>query len=357
MGVARLLRKTRKQVAVSLLSAMTISTFAFANVLGVSAAMTALSITGTGITANSAATGASITPTINFTPANAIGSSDELTIALNGTVADDQILSADVTVGGGCSGTVSLVTVADTTVDPVLEITGVTCTAATPATVVVASGQLVTSSTAGNYAISVRSPADVGAFFFYIGDENDVEITATVDDTLSFVIRNTADNGDQPNVGGANTPNLCDLGNLSTASVQTCSYRLKVSTNAPSGYDITIATDGSLRNAGDTEFINNVTEDTTVTGGTEGYGIAFAGGATTSGTCTEQGNFNDDDTPTATAVTTGINTALLDCAGPNNPAGTDTTNTALVTHRAESDAGTAADSYSQLVTYTVAPSF
>ncbi len=355
--------------SIDLSSARKATTLALATVVVVSsgglffpnsaqAAMTALSITGTGITANSSAINAAITPTINFTPVTAIGATDALVVTLTGTVTSASLASADVTVGGGCSGTVTIAgsPIAISTANPVLSITGVTCTAATPATVIVAASRLVASGTAGNYGIFVSSPFDTGAFFYYVGDENDVQINATVDSVLSFVIRNTADSADQANVnGGAVGPNLCDLGNLSAAGVQTCSYRLKVATNASGGYVVTLATDGSLRKG--TDFIANVTENTLVTSGTEGYGIEFNGGAATGGTVTESGDFADDDTPIATALAVGINTSLYSVDGPNNPTGTDTTNTALVTHRAESDAGTPAGQYIQLATYTVAPSY
>lgn len=352
------LSSARKATSLALATVVVVTSATVFIPNNVQAAMTALSITGTGITANSSAINAAITPTINFTPATAIGATDQLVVTLNGTITSASLASADVTVGGGCSGTVTIAgsPIAISTSNPVLTITGVTCTAATPATVVVAASRLAASATAGNYGIFVTSPADTGAFFYYVGDENDVQINATVDSVLSFVIRNTADNADQPNVGGgAVGPNLCDLGNLSAGGVQTCSYRLKVATNASGGYVVTLATDGSLRKGSD--FINNVAENTLVTAGTEGYGIEFNGGAATVGSVTESGDFADDDTPIATGLVAGINTSLYSVNGPNNPTGTDTTNTALVTHRAESDAGTPAGQYTQLATYTVAPNY
>lgn len=208
------------------------------------------------------------------------------------------------------------------------------------------------SANTGIYSASmIDSQGNYGAVLLYVDDANDVYVTAIVQPTLSFVIR-TADDT-------ANT-NTCDLGVLDTSSVKTCSYRLKVSTNAANGYTISVKTDGDLRKAGtgdvpDADDIDPIAEDTVVTAGTEGYGIAFDGGSVTSGaTVTEVPDFDDDDTPL-------VNTSpvdLLTVNGTNNPAASgDTTNTSLVTHRAAADADTQTGEYHQFVTYYVVANF
>ncbi len=215
--------------------------------------------------------------------------------------------------------------------------------------------------TAGNYEVDAYdSLGGFGSAPIYVGSENQVNILATVDTVLTFVIRTSDDTADLGNVGGSSVgPNLCDLGSLSDSGVQECAYRLKVTTNATSGYTVNIKTDGSLRNTDDSEFIDNVTDDSLVTAGTEGYGISLVGGSCTGDPfgLTELGTFAVDDSPTATGVTSGINTSLYSCTSGNNPSSPDTTNTALVTHRAEADSGTPAGTYTQLVTYTVSASF
>lgn len=226
--------------------------------------------------------------------------------------------------------------------------------------------EVTSPSIAGNYKVDLAdSQGMFGSEFYYVGNENLLNVIASVDPTLTFVIRTADDSGDLGNVGGgAVGPNLCNLGNLSLVGVQECSYRLKIGTNAGSGYSVNILTDGSLRNG--TNFIANVAENSLVTAGTEGYGIAFNSGSYDpdgAGTvfdpiiCTEAGDFNDNDTPTASAITTGINTALYSCAGPNSPLTTDVDNTAIVTHRAEASSSTSAGAYAQLVTYTVSATF
>ncbi len=196
----------------------------------------------------------------------------------------------------------------------------------------------------GNYSISITdtNDGDFGAALVYVGDDNDVTVTAAVTPLLAFAVRNSADTADT---------NICELGVLTTAAVNTCAYRLKVQTNADNGYTVQIDTDGDLNTSGGST-IDAVAENGTVTAGVESYGIAFNGGAATIGTITESGDFNDDDTPLPTSPTN-----LYTSNGANQPASTDTTNTALVTHRAAISSSTDTGNYNQLVSYYVSASF
>ena len=208
---------------------------------------------------------------------------------------------------------------------------------------------------AGIYSIAIvdNNDDDFGAALIYVGDENDVTITAEVQPTLSFAIRNTSDTGDT---------NTCALGVLYTTAVSDCSYRLKVSTNSQSGYDVDFKTDGDLTRDGspgddpDADDIDRITEDGTITAGTEGYGIELVGGASSEGgvSITESDPYDDDDTPLPTA---GVLDEIYTSDGPNNPSGTDTTNTALVTHQAAIDTGTRTGNYIQIVAYYVSATF
>lgn len=208
------------------------------------------------------------------------------------------------------------------------------------------------STTTGNYSIAVTdsNDGDFGSTMVYVGDDNDVNVSAVVQPTLAFAIRNNVDTLDT---------NECDLGVLTLTAVNTCDYRLNVATNADGGYDVSVTSDGDLSKNGvgdvlDIDDIDPIAEDSTVTAGTEGYGIAFVGGSATGGVITESGDFNDDDTP----IPFGSTPVLYNSAGQNNPnpAG-DITNTALVTHRAAIDAATATGNYNQIVTYTVLATF
>ncbi len=204
---------------------------------------------------------------------------------------------------------------------------------------------------AGIYSISFYddNDNDYGSALIYVGDDNDVTVTGEVQPTLSFAIRNSTDTSDT---------NACDLGVLDISSVSTCEYRLKPATNASSGYTVQIDSDGDLRRSGsgdvaDSEDIDPVTENNTVGAGTEDYGIAFNGGSATGGNITESGDFNDDDTPIPISSKTNLYTS----DGPNSPSSPDTTNTALVTHRAAIDNSTNTGNYSHTISYYASASF
>jgi len=216
-------------------------------------------------------------------------------------------------------------------------------------TLAVTTGQLESSAIASNYSQVVMTSSEVGIGMMYVADDNDVLITATVAPNLSLIIRNTADTADT---------NVCDLGELSTSSVSTCDYRVAVGTNASGGLQVQITSDGDLDTAGG-DTIDAVTEDNTVTAGTEDYGIAVTGataGGETGGAftnpITEDGDFNDDDTPIPTSATN----FLSYTSAFQYTQGTTTTST-LVTHRAAIDAATMAGSYDQVVTYTITATF
>jgi hypothetical protein len=220
--------------------------------------------------------------------------------------------------------------------------------------VTVSTSALTTPSSAGNYDFSiVTSGGDSGANFQYVGQANVVQVRAFVPTSLSFVIRNSDDT--------ANT-NVCDLGILSTTSVGSCAYRLKVGTNASSGYVISVSSSGNLTN-GTTSFTNAATGSngsggTNIVAATETYGVNVTKGSTTSGAATTLAAvYNAGNTNSVSYVNTSAAT-LLSSAGTNAPATSgDTANTALVTHNAAISSNTGAGEYTQTVTYTVAPSF
>lgn len=202
----------------------------------------------------------------------------------------------------------------------------------------------------GIYSIAItdNNDNDYGAALIYVGDDNDVTVTAVVAPTLAMAIRNSGDTADT---------NTCPLGALTIAAVNTCAYRVKVTSNAASGYTVNFLADGDLRRSGsgdvaDADDIDPIAENSTVTAGTEGYGIALTGGSATGGSITESGDFNDDDTPIPF-----VSTTIYTSSGTNNPGATDTTNTALVTHRAAIDGGTNTGNYSQIMTYRVTATF
>jgi hypothetical protein len=210
-------------------------------------------------------------------------------------------------------------------------------------------GGLTTPATQGNYSfVLATSSNDHGAAFQYVGQANVVVVTGTVYDTLSFDIRNSADT--------ANT-NVCDLLEITTAAANSCSYRLKVATNAVNGYTMSVATSGGFTN-GLTSFANAAAgaAGTAIVAGTENYGVNVVGGASTTGAAvTVATPYSGSNS--VSYVNTTANT-LYTVAGGNAPtASGDTTNTALITHNAAVSSTTNPGVYTQTVTYTVTPSF
>lgn len=213
------------------------------------------------------------------------------------------------------------------------------------------------SAIAGNYSVAfnetevTRTNEDYGAALFYVGSANVVTVTAEVQPSLAFVIRDSADSTDT---------NTCALGLLTLVSVGQCSYRLKVTTNSTSGYTVQVNTDGDLRRSGsgdvaDALDIDPVSAGVSITSGTERYGVNVAAGSATGGsTPTLAGVFATPDSPLPISSPTNLYTV----AGINSPAASgDTTNTALVTHKAAIAGKTYTGNYTQLVTYTVAANF
>ena len=318
--------------------------------------ITVMSISGTNITSGASATSAAITPTITFTRANTVAPADTVTIVLNGTATSASIAQADVTVSGTCSGTVAMTTVTHPASNPTLSISNITCTAGA-GTVIIAASRLTASASGGNYSIIITTPIDYGAFLYYVGNTNQVKVTATVTPTLSFTIRNTADTAEQATVGGLKT---CVLGVLTTAAVGTCSYRLKVSTNAASGYTVSYKSDARLTN-GTYQFTDAAIggTGTTIVAATEGYGVILTAGASSSGATITRDNTNFGSTVgTSYRITQASGPyAVYASNGTNAPASTDTANTALINHQVAISAATPTGNYTHTITYTVSATF
>lgn len=210
---------------------------------------------------------------------------------------------------------------------------------------------LTTSATPSNSAWEVyTSTGDYGANFQYIGQANVVNVRARVPLILSFAIRNAADTADT---------NLCDMGDLTIAAIGNCEYRLKVATNAKSGYTINVQTSGDFTNGTDV-FANALagTTGTAMAAGTETYGALITKGSVTGagGTTTLASAYNAGLTNYVNYANVAT-AALMTSNKPNSPASTDLVNTTLVRHQAAINANTPAGLYTQTVTYTIAPSF
>jgi hypothetical protein len=227
----------------------------------------------------------------------------------------------------------------------------------------------LTSATATSYAVTLNaSPpagafgaADFGAALYDVLGGSEVNVTAEVPSFLSFSIRNAEDLA---------SSNVCQLGILTTYEVKLCSYRLRISTNATSGFTTTLKPDEPFNYAGNATM-TSVLNDMSFASGTEAYGIAFFIGAASGGRdgstgytdqpAVEAGSdmdasltFDTDATPLDfTSATT-----VLSYDAPFYPAAAPSTETtSLIMHAAAVQEETEYGGYAQTVTYRVTGSF
>lgn len=176
-----------------------------------------------------------------------------------------------------------------------------------------------------------------------------------INTSLGILIRNSADT--------ANI-NTCDFGDVDSSATGSCAYRLKVSTDAASGYIVSVQTSGNLNNG--SRSIVNAAVGTGGAGGTlisvatlglEAYGALInSGSITAAGSITRANAYNAGAT-NAVNYTTTSNQNLATSTGRNSPLTTDTTNTILVTHLLNVTPDTDAGLYTQTITYTVVASY
>jgi len=281
--------------------------------------------------------------TLVFTPVTPITNGSTINVSFpSGYTGGTALTNTDVTVTGtNITSTVEASFTATSFISTLTTSANVT----TAVTIVIGgTNRLTTPAAAGNYPFSVAtSVGDSGANFQYVGQANVVQVRALVPVSLSFVIRDSAD--------AANT-NTCDMGTLSLAAVGSCSYRLKIGSNAAS-YAVSVATSGNFTN-GSYNFANAA--PTLITAGTETYGAVITPGAVTNGSVVLAGPYSAG--ANSVNYTNTIAATLLTITGQNNPGATgDTTNTSLVTHNAAISNTTASGLYTQTVTYTVLPTF
>ena len=213
---------------------------------------------------------------------------------------------------------------------------------------------------ATNYALSMYasgSVADFGSALFYAHGGNQVNVSANVPASLSFAIRNAADDADS---------HSCDLGALSSTASSTCSYRLKIGTNAANGFQATVVANHDLTDS-HSDVITSIADDAASNPGSAQYGISTVEGATAGGWVsgdtftspitvdTQAGySYNTLNTPVSTSTAQDI----VGASHPFDNGGTTSlTNTTLVTHFANINSATPAGNYSQTVTYVVTGSY
>ncbi|MDQ6985024.1 MAG: hypothetical protein Q9M91_00360 [Candidatus Dojkabacteria bacterium] len=209
----------------------------------------------------------------------------------------------------------------------------------------------------GSYSISLTdSVGNFGAELVYVGNDNDVFVSAIVRPTLSFNIRNITDTADT---------NVCAMGAVDTSSLPTadatvtagegeCGYSLAIATNAANGFQATIQADQVFQN-GAADTIANVTNGAAFSAGTEAYGLAWVnpGTAAAGEGITENGNFSTNSTPVPLSATN-----FISGTGPvTYTAGTDATDVTEVVHGFAVSSATNTGLYSHTITYYVDATF
>jgi hypothetical protein len=190
--------------------------------------------------------------------------------------------------------------------------------------------QIYNPETAETYKISISgSFGDMGTISVQILESDMVGLKAKIEPELSFYTRNSDDSGIFSN---------CSLGIVSQSSVSECSFRLAAETNGVNGFQIWIRSDGNLRNGSDS--IANIAENTQVTAGIEGYGLALVAG----NNIAEAGDFSDDDTPILST-----NELLISTNSVYNYIQGNLATSSAVTLKASVSSQTAAGGYSQFL--------
>lgn len=206
---------------------------------------------------------------------------------------------------------------------------------------------IVTPSSAGNYFMQIwekQTAAGVPVIsmgdFIYVGGVNEVNISASVDPTLTFELSDTS----------------CTLGTMTPTDLKTCNYSTTVSTNAVGGYTSYIKADGTFRKGSDT--ITAVSDAAVTAGGNE-YGVSttnasatigYLGGTHDASYCASLDSQHTYEAGVASALSTSDQSYAASTAPVD---GEETT----LCHSAGINASTPAGTYSQLVTLTVVGNF
>lgn len=208
-------------------------------------------------------------------------------------------------------------------------------------------GSLLSSRNFSEAIVTSGATVDYGAAMFYINGGNDVDITATVPATLSFMITSPSDITTERHT--------CNLGILSMQGVSSCQYRLKIQTNASGGFAGSFKANHRLATTNYATMTD--VADLHVTAGVEEYGINLTtssyGGRNTGGSFDLPATAwhpiaNDYAVPT---TLTGFVSSTYPFYVTSSGA------TQLVTHKASISASTVVGIYTQKVTYYVSGHF
>jgi len=243
--------------------------------------------------------------------------------------------------GTGEVYTVNSVTAASATVPMWTQITATTVgTAATEVTCIIGDGAPNPMNPIGadGYSIAVVTTNDSGAGIAYVGNANDITVSATVLPNLTLTI-GSADGTYCTTTAGVTT---CNLGTVLTTTENDGSYDVDVGTNAASGATVNLAEDGNLRNGADN--IDDV-GDGDITAGSEEYGVVVT---ETGSAWTIDGTYLATEAP----VITGPDVV----ATSTGPVDISTDNVDII-HRVAVATATKALTYTHIVTWTATANF
>ena len=200
---------------------------------------------------------------------------------------------------------------------------------------------IVTPVAAGNYPLNAvekitlsGQPTASVETMIYVGNLNEVNISASVDPSLALALSDTT----------------CDLGTLSAVNIKTCNYDSTVSTNAAGGYSAYIKADGKFRSA--SHDILDVIGGA-VTPANEEYGVSTSMASETISQTNAPCATLDNQSATE-ATSSIITTSDQTFASSSAPINADV---ATVCHAVGITPTTPAGSYAQLVTITVTGNF
>jgi len=204
---------------------------------------------------------------------------------------------------------------------------------------------IVNPGSAGDYTVDIvtdngSTDQDSASAAAYVIGDNTVDITGTVDPTLTLTLSTTT----------------CALGVLSSSTIETCSYDATVSTNASSGYSGYLQSDAGLVSGS-----NEITgvADSAVSAGAEEYGV----GVDTTDTTSAFSDYSGTDTcANLDGGTTDVPANALDnsaqtFATASAPVDGSSTGVTTLCHAASITGTTPAGSYTQTVTVTVVGNF
>lgn len=206
--------------------------------------------------------------------------------------------------------------------------------------------QYINPSSTGTKVITVAAGADSGSISIVIIDDDTVNITATVDQTISFSISDTAIGFGTLAVGTGRWATGDATGGNASGTTPTAAHTMAVATNAGSGYTITYR--GATLTAGSNtiDAAAGIDEDSDGTPGTEQFALSFS----TDGNATIASGYQRDSAADFSFVAGTTTTVVSETVAT-------ATETISASYLANISTTTEAGSYSTDITYVATANF